>query len=176
MPSRISSLEKARLEQRQALAHGIETAKDYGELFEIVKRIVEMQTGKHRAGLSLILQDMPTAVGAYYPVGTNTIVVNSALVNAMRELVPEHTEVNFFVFMVLMHEYLHSLGFLDELAVRRKCQSICSKAFGQDHPTVRLATSNWLQTHPELQLAGQRFSRKFEVVEKFDSSSTSYIG
>ena len=161
---------------KEDLSKRIDFAKNYDELFELVKRIVEMQIGRHRAGLSLVLQDMPSAVGAYYPLGTNVIVVNRSLIRAMDKVVPTQAEVNEFVFMVLMHEYLHSLGYLAEDLVRRKCQEICAAALGATHPTVRLATSNWLQAHPELQMSGQSFSRKFESVDKFDSSSTSYIG
>ena len=172
----MNKLKVTSLKEKELLAKRIDSARNYDELFEIVKRIVETQIGRHRAGLSLILQDMPNVVGAYYPVGTNTIVVNRALIQAMRDLVMEHSEVNSFVFMVLMHEYLHSLGFLDELEVRKKCQRICANALGESHLTVTLATSNWLQIHPELGFVGKRFSQSFEAVEKFDSSSTSYLG
>jgi hypothetical protein len=169
--------ESMKAEIRLRLREQIDNAASYNELFEIIKRVVEMQIGRHRAGLALILQDMPNALGAYYPVGTNTIVLNKALVSGMRSLTQNEKEVNYFVFVVLMHEYLHTLGFLSEAEVRKQCESICRSALGEDHPTVKLATANWLEMHPELGLYGRsRVSDKFEVVDKFDSSSTSYIG
>jgi hypothetical protein len=86
-------------------------------------------------------------------------------------------EVNYFVFMVLMHEYLHSLGYLSEASVRNLCERICSAVLGSDHPSVKLAKTNWLEIHPELQMVGKsRVSDDYEVVDRFDVSSTSYIG
>src|SRR5579884_2193937 len=96
----ITKYERYREQLKQDLRRRIDSAKDYAELFEIVKRVVEIHTGRHRAGLSLILQDMPTALGAYYPVGTNTIVLNRALVAGMRAVSKNDREVNYFVFIV----------------------------------------------------------------------------
>jgi hypothetical protein len=173
----ITKYERYREQLKQDLRRRIDSAKDYAELFEIVKRVVEIHTGRHRAGLSLILQDMPTALGAYYPVGTNTIVLNRALVAGMRAVSKNDREVNYFVFMVLMHEYLHSLGYLSEASVRNLCERICSAVLGADHPSVKLAKTNWLEIHPELQMVGKsRVSDDYEVVDRFDVSSTSYIG
>jgi hypothetical protein len=177
MTTNLNSPSKDAYANRVGLRKRIAQATSYNELFEIVKRVVETQIGRHRAGLALILQDMPSALGAYYPVGTNTIVLNKALVSGMRSVARDEAEVNHFVFMVLMHEYLHSLGYLSEGEVRKQCQKICSAGLGPDHPTVKLATANWLELHPELGMYGRnQISDKFEVVDKFDSSSTAYIG
>jgi len=158
------------------LRQRIENAQDYDELFEIVKRVVEREAGRHRAGLALILADMPNTVGAYHPVGSNTIVLNRALIKAMKQVIRSTSEINSFIFMVLMHEYLHSLGFLSEFDVRKRCQSICRSALGDDHITVRMASGNWLEMYPQLTTILPRMSNTFELVERFDSSSMSYIG
>ena len=161
--------------RRDDLVNRVELARNYDELFEIIKRVVESEIGKHRAGLSLILSDMPNAVGAYHPVGSNIIVVNRSLIEDMRRFVRKE-EINSFVFTVLMHEYLHSLGLYDELGVRRTVQRISRNVLGESHVTVRMAVGNWFQMYPQLALAHQKVSNDFEVVEKFDSSSTSYLG
>jgi hypothetical protein len=154
----------------------IENARDYDQLFEIVKRTVEGQIGKHRAGLALVLADMPNTIGAFHPVGSNSIVLNKSLVRAMKSVVGGR-ELNSFIFMVLMHEYLHSLGYLEELNVRRLCRSICKQALGEDHETVSMSTGNWLQSHPELfTIPGSNNPTNFERIDRFDSSSTKYIG
>jgi len=165
------------LERQEELRRRVDRAENYDEIFELVKRVVEEQLGEHRAGLSLVLTKMPGTVGAFHPIGANIIVVNKSLINGMHEVTKNPKEINAFVFMVLMHEYLHSLGYLDEGEVRKVAQRICRNALGSDHPTVKLANANWMEIYPQLQsLAEQPFSKDFEVVRKFDSSSTSYIG
>lgn len=169
--------EEIEIFRREELRHKVEDATDYDELFETVKRVVESEIGKHRAGLALVLTDMPSTVGAYHPVGSNMIVLNRALINAMNVVIKRKKEVNSFVFMVLMHEYLHSLGYLDERDVRRRCLDICRSALGPDHITVKMAVGNWLEMYPQLLTVVQRISPdSFERVDKFDSSSMRYIG
>ncbi|MCL4518220.1 MAG: hypothetical protein M1587_03390, partial [Thaumarchaeota archaeon] len=71
---------------------------------------------------------------------------------------------------------LHSLGYMEEGKVRRISQRICANALGSDHLTVRLAVGNWLEMYPQLASVPTPSSKDYEVVQKFDSSSTSYIG
>jgi hypothetical protein len=164
-------------ERQEELARRVDRAQNFDELFEIVKRVVEEELGEHRAGLTLVLANMPGTVGAYHPMGANIIVVNKSLINGMQQVTRNPKEINAFVFMILLHEYLHSLGYLDEGEVRKISQRVSRSALGESHPTVKLANANWLELYPQLQsLAQQPFSREFEVVQKFDSSSTSYIG
>jgi hypothetical protein len=162
---------------REELRRKVEQASNYDQLFELVKRVVESQIGRHRAGLALVLTDMPNTVGAFHPVGSNSIVLNGALVNAMKAVVKNPKEVNSFVFMVLMHEYLHSLGYLNEIEVRKIAHEISRKAFGPDHFTTKMAIGNWLEMYPQLFMVMQKLSpNHFERVDNFDSSSMRYIG
>src|SRR5579862_6197868 len=165
----------AKREKQEDLARRVDRAQNFDEIFELVKRVVEEELGAHRAGLSLVLAAMPSTVGAYHPVGANVIVVNKSLIDGMQAVTKNPKEINAFVFMILLHEYLHSLGYLDEAEVRRVSQRVSSNALGPDHPSVKLAGANWLELYPQLQsLSQQPFSKDFEVVQKFDSSSTSY--
>jgi hypothetical protein len=167
----------AKKERQEDLARRVDRAQNFDEIFELVKRVVEEELGEHRAGLSLVLANMPTTVGAYHPVGANILVANKPLINGLQVVTKNPKEINAFVFMILLHEYLHSLGYLDEAEVRRVSQKVASSALGATHPTVKLASANWLELYPQLQsLSQQPFSKEFEVVQKFDSSSTSYIG
>jgi len=167
----------AKKERQEDLGRRVDRAQNFDEIFELVKRVVEEELGAHRAGLSLVLANMPSTVGAYHPVGANIIVVNKSLINGMQVVTKNPKEINAFVFMILLHEYLHSLGYLDEAEVRKVSQRVSSDALGPDHPSVKLASANWLELYPQLQsLSQQPFSKEFEVVQKFDSSSTSYIG
>jgi hypothetical protein len=172
-----NGLKDAESYRQEELRRKVEDAVNYDELFELVKRVVEGEIGRHRAGLALVLTDMPNTVGAYHPVGSNAIVLNRALINAMKVVVKSTKEINSFVFMVLLHEYLHSLGYLDELKVRKLAHEISKRAFGSDHLTVRMAIGNWLEMYPQLSMVLQKLSpNTFERVDRFDSSSMSYIG
>lgn len=154
----------------------VDTAQSYDDLFELVKSLVEEELGEHRAGLSLVLANLSSEIGAFYPVGANVIVVNKALVYGLKEITNSPKQVNAFIFMVLLHEYLHSLGYLDEAIVRKLAKTICSEYLGQDHLTVKMANANWLEIYPQLAMKSRSNSNEFEVVRKFDSSSTHYIG
>jgi len=168
---------KAKKARQEDLARRVDRAENFDEIFELVKRVVEEELGAHRAGLTLVLVNMPSTVGAYHPVGANIIVANKSLINGLQSVTKNPREINAFVFMILLHEYLHSLGYLDEAEVRKISERVSSSALGSNHPTVKLASANWLEMYPQLQsLSQQPFSRDFEVVQKFDSSSTSYIG
>ncbi len=58
----------------------LDSAKSYAEVWLIVKETVEAVLKKRRGGMMLFLDDLPLQVGAYYPVGTNNIVLNRRLV------------------------------------------------------------------------------------------------
>ncbi len=77
---------------QEDLAYRVGHGRSFDELFELVKRTVESQTRRHRAGLSLVLSDMPNAVGAYHPVGSNVIVLNRALIEDMKRFVKKEFE------------------------------------------------------------------------------------
>lgn len=117
----------------------LERCEGYGEIFDLVKKAVKKTIGLHRVGLLLYLESLPLNIGAYHPVGSNSIVLNKSLVNMMRRLLISRTEFNSLIFSLLLHEYLHSLGFLDEKEVRRLVYEISVRTFGEDHPTVKMA-------------------------------------
>ena len=90
---------------------------DFNDAFELVKSTIEAKFKMHRAGLSLILQGLPTKLGAYHVLGSNLIIVNKRVLDIIRTY-KSSEEYNSFLFMVLAHEYLHSLGIIDEIQVR----------------------------------------------------------
>jgi hypothetical protein len=57
--------------------------KDF-EIFELIKSVVETKFGMHRAGLSLILQGLPSDLGAYHVVGSNMIIINKRILDIIR--------------------------------------------------------------------------------------------
>ena len=123
----------------------LDNAKSYAEVWSIVKDTVEFSLGKRRGSMMLFLDDLPLQLGAYYPVGTNNIVLNRALVNIVEASLTSKPVVNALVFNLLLHEYLHALGELSEVEVRRLVVKVARKCFGEDHTATVLARkSPWV--------------------------------
>jgi len=112
---------------------------DFKEVFEVVRRSVRDLLGVERGGLDLYLRDLPLGVGAFHKVGTNMIVLNRALIDLVVKSQVAFVGIKSFVFSVLLHEYLHSLGIYDELQVRRLTYEISREALGERHLATFLA-------------------------------------
>ncbi len=123
----------------------MDTAKSYAEVWLIVKETVEAVLKKRRGGMMLFLDDLPLQVGAYYPVGTNNIVLNRRLVEIVEASLKNKPLVNALVYNLLLHEYLHALGELSEIEVRRQVVIVAKKCFGEEHDVTMLARkSPWI--------------------------------
>jgi hypothetical protein len=163
-------------EQQMQFRERIAGLKDFGEAFELVKSAVMQKFRMHRAGLSLILQVMPSQLGAYHMLGSNAIVMNSYLLAAVRKLAGSTEEYNSYMFMVLAHEYLHSLGIVDENTVRQMTFELCRWMLGDDHTATRMAKGDPSTIYPELgSLMQSQFSRDFQIVGNFDKKNQTYI-
>jgi hypothetical protein len=158
-------------------ARRLVSASDYGEIFELVKKAAERSLDMHRAGLTLVLGDLPNVVGAYHELGSNAIVMNRNLVKIVWEVADSQLAKNSYVFMILLHEYLHSLGFTDDGQVRDLGKKIAEDFLGRGHPAAEMAVSSIDKFFPEVSRYTMFRDRgTFETVTKFDSSSISYIG
>ena len=118
-----------------------EGAEDFQEIFSLVKEGVEELTGRSRAGLMLGLADLGVRqngfVGAFYPVGSNVIVLNKTPLKMIDAQKPEMLKP--YVFHVLMHEYLHTLGILNERHTELFTMKINEELFGEGHPVTRMS-------------------------------------
>jgi hypothetical protein len=149
--------------------------KDFNEAFELVKLAVSAKFNMHRAGLSLILQGLPSRIGAYHILGSNVIVVNRTILDIIRQH-KSIEEYNSYLFMVLAHEYLHSFGIVDEFRVRQMAYDLCSSLLGNEHPASIMTKEDPSALFPELTLLRQnKFDEHFEVVKNFDTAGQSYI-
>ena len=154
----------------------IANLKDFDETFELVKAVVLQKFKLHRAGLSLILQMMPSSLGAYHMLGSNAIVVNTYLLTTLKRIVKSTEEYNSYIFMVLSHEYLHSLGIVDENTVRQMTFELCKWMLGNDHTATKMAKNGPSAIYPELRsLMQSQFGKDFQVVKNFDRSNQTYI-
>ncbi len=157
------------------LSPNLGASMDFDAIFSLVKGSVKATTGKERVGIGLALADLPSILGAFWEVGGNYIVLNENLVRAFKFLEKPDLDYNSFVFVTLMHEYLHSLGFIDESIAREMTTEICSKLFGTDHPAYALGHRDPWEVYPFLRNVPRSGSADIKFVSKFDSESTSYI-
>lgn len=151
-------------------------AKSFDEIFELVKRATEQYLGMHRAGLTLVLGDIPNNVGAYHELGSNTIVMNRNLLRIVEKLSNSRLRRNSYIFMILLHEYLHSLGYTNDREVRLLSRNIARDFFGGRHIAADMAIRPIEQFFPDInKYISFRDRGQFEIVKRFDSSSTPYI-
>lgn len=169
----------------------LESARDYPALFRLVKRVVERGLGRSRAGMMLGLASLGMSpdgfLGGYFVVGSNAIVLNRDVLGYVKAEAPEHH--NAYAFHVLLHEYLHTLGWFSEDDVRPLARKLSEDAFGPDHPATRIAAA----MDPTASDTGQglAFFRRLaypafgwaprhdvpvEIVKGFDPDASPYIG
>lgn len=115
----------------KSLAEDFEKADNIKEVFEVVRDSVRLALNESRAGIDLGLVDLGNGPGsllsAYYPVGSNIIVLNKTPLKRMAQTRPELMKP--YVFTVMLHEYLHALGYLDEKTARILTHKICDEIF-----------------------------------------------
>jgi len=151
------------------------------EIFEIVKKVVRDITGAERPGLMLGISDLGgqpgSFVGAFYPVSSNIIVINKTPLGTVRKLRPELY--NEYCFHLLLHEYLHSLGILDETKDRQITAFISEKAFGSNHPVTVIA-KDFNRVFPEIFYASASWrpaaKARIDIIDNFNDGSVNYIG
>ena len=162
----------------------LETSENFGDIFEIVKKSVKQQLGMERAGLMLVLADLPMHLGAFHGVGTNQIVMNRTLLDRIVAAGHPRSHINAFVYSILLHEYLHSLGVIDESEVRRLVNEISLKTFGPGHPASSIASrgpwsllrdAGFVDTHISNETRLDLKQRRAELVTDFDRSHRTYI-
>ena len=152
------------------------SADGFDEIFELVKKAVDQVLGVHRAGLTLVLGDIPNQVGAYHEMGSNAIVMNRNIMKIVWRSTKSRQRRNSYTFMILLHEYLHTLGFTDDAQVRELSRKITDAYVGKGHIAGEMAVSSLDKFFPEIsQFAMFRDNGKFETIREFDKSSISYI-
>ena len=159
----------------------LEEAKDFSEIFSLVKFCVRRFLGKERTGLMLGLTELGGTsnyfVGAFYPIGSNFIVLNKTPLKIVKAYRPELY--NSYCFVMLLHEYLHSIGILDEKKARYLTSLICEKFFGRNHPTT-IISKDLTKIFPEIIFASLDWQPKeisgIEIVKDFEKENLDYIG
>jgi len=157
----------------------LDNAKSLADIFEVVKAAVIESLGKSHAGLMLGLADLGNHpqgfLGAFFPVGTNVIVMNKIPLLRIKETKPELYKP--YAFHVLLHEYIHSLGYIDEGLVKKKVYDITSSVFGKEHLATQLAadSAHFIPNLAYPDVLWQPKELKIDLVEGFDRGSVGYI-
>jgi len=152
-----------------------ENCKNIGDVYELVKETVERVIGSRRAGLTLYLADLPMNIGGLHQIGSNSIVMNRTLLKAIESMAKSKNDVNSFTYFILLHEYLHALGYAEEERVRELTYYITASSFGKDHFTTKLSKMGFANILKQISNV-PREEGKIEIVKDFDRSSMSYIG
>jgi hypothetical protein len=149
------------------------------DIFELVKNIVWKTIKRSRAGLELGLVEMGNApeglLGAYYASGSNMIIMNETPLKRIQETSPKLLKP--YIFSILLHEYLHSLGYMDEKYVRNLTYEICCKLFGKKSIISELVR-DLKQFFPFIiyPSGAPKIESRIRKVKDFDRSSIRYIG
>jgi len=111
------------------------------DIFELVKWVVAQYTNKDQAGLLVGLADLGMHakgfVGAFYSLNSNSIIINKKPLNKIQ--MKNSYLFKPYIFHILLHEYIHSLGCLDETETRNLTYNLSKKLFGANHLTTQLA-------------------------------------
>ncbi len=153
------------------------------EIFERVKQDVNKVYGQHRAGLNLGLADLGmfkgSFVGGMHFFPGNDIVMNKT---PLKLLISQHPPkiIWAYTYHILLHEYLHSLGILDEMRCRKATVEVSKAIFkGREHPAVIIATQGIGAYFSDLDLIYAPPERRpegisVEYIRGFDKNSFSY--
>jgi hypothetical protein len=153
------------------------------DIFEKVKKDVNDVFGQHRAGLNLGLADLGVIRGSFiggmhfYP--GNEIVMNKT---PLKLLIKQHPYdiIWAYTYHILLHEYLHSLGILNEQRCRRATLEVTKEIFkDEDHPAHVMAKKGIGAYFSDLEFIYAPPNRRpdgisVEYVKGFDRNSYSY--
>lgn len=153
------------------------------KIFDKVKKDVRKIYGRHRAGLSLGIIKMGMYRGGFiggmhFHPGTDIVMNRTPLEIILRK--QSYEIVWAYTYHILLHEYIHSLGVLNEQQCRIITLRISEKIFkDQDHPAIILARNGIGTYFPDLPLIYAPPDLKpegnpIEYIYNFDHESYDY--
>lgn len=153
-------------------------------IFKQVKNDVKKVYGRHRAGLSLGLVEMGMFKGGFiggmhFSPGTDIVMNKTPLKIILKE--QPYKIVWAYTYHILLHEYIHSLGILDEQQCRAITLRISEEIFKENnHPAIILARRGIAAYFPNLPLIYAPPDLRpdgipIEYIFNFDKESYDYI-
>lgn len=163
-------------EKQKEYADKLDRCMSFHEIFLLVKKSVKEVLNLERTGLILYLKDLPLKVGAYHPVGTNGVIMNRTLLEHVAQAASSRVLVNSFIYYILLHEYLHTLGYIDERYVRKLVHRVSEEVFGSGHMATRIAAEGpWSIIKINPFYVPRPIERKVQIVKDFEEPSFRYI-
>ena len=158
----------------------LKKAKTFADIFEIVKEITRQHLGIEQAGLMVGISDLGAFdrgfIGAFYSLNSNMIIINKRPLARILQTNP--SLYNYYIFHVMLHEYIHSIGSYDEAMTRHLVYEISERYFGANHLVAQLA-SNIERFMPNLAYPIHGFQPpqdiNIEFVKGIDRKNTNYI-
>ena len=124
----------------------------------------------------LYLARLPKHIGAFHTMGTNGIVMNRTTLDMITHGARSMREINSYVYSILLHEYLHTLGYAEESDVRRLVHDVSLETFGPDHPATQIASKGPAAIFPNEAIGvSPNQSPDVEVIPDLEKSSRRYI-
>jgi len=121
----------------------LERAKTISDVFEIVKELVRDSIGLDQSGLIVGVSDLGSHgrgfVGAFYSLNANMIIINKRPLARILQTNPDLYK--YYLFHILLHEYIHSTGSYDEAQTRQIVYEISESYFGRQHIVSELASN-----------------------------------
>jgi len=160
----------------------LEESNNLADVFELVKQSVKKFLNQHRAGLMLGLANLGMRrgyfVGAFHPIGSNIIVMNKTPYEIALRTTDKRV-FNAYCYHLLLHEYLHALGYVNEEKVRDLVYEVCNLALGKGNPATVMAERGIAFYFPKITYFSQGApipsNLQIELVKDFDKSSAGYI-
>ena len=158
----------------------LKKAKTFADIFEIVKDMVRKFLGAEQAGLLVGVTDLGAHsqgfIGAFYSLNANMIIINKKPLARILQTNP--SLYNYYLFHVMLHEYIHSIGSYDEAQTRQLVHEVSQHYFGENHTVTQLA-SDIKKFIPNLTYPVQGFQPpqdiNIEFVRGIDKKNTNYI-
>ncbi len=159
----------------------LKKAKTIADIFEIAKDMVREYLGIDQAGLMVGISDLGAHshgfIGAFYSLDANTIIINKRPLARLLQTNP--SIYNYYLFNIMLHEYIHSIGSFDEAQTRQLVYEVSNNYFGSSHVVTQLA-SNIGKFIPNLTYPSAGFQPpqdlNIEFVKGIDRKNTNYIG
>ena len=158
----------------------LKKARTFADIFEIAKDIVREFLGAEQAGLLVGVTDLGANsqgfLGAFYSLNANMIIINKRPLGRILQTNP--ALYNYYLFHVMLHVYVHSIGSFDEAQTRQLVYEMSQHYFGANHLVTQLA-SNIEKFMPNLAYPAQGFQPpqdiNIEFVRGIDKKNTNYI-
>lgn len=158
----------------------LEKAKTFADIFEIAREITRQYLGMEQSGLMVGVTDLGAFdkgfIGAFYSLNSNMIVINKRPLARILQTNP--SLYNYYIFHVMLYEYIHSIGSYDEAQTRQLVHEVSAHYFGASHMVTQLA-SNIEKFMPNLAYPAHGFQPpqdiNIEFVRGIDRKNTNYI-